>query len=167
MSGHDSKSFITVFFCTAQSSKWWLLFETWLPFRQSQWKVLSPVFISLYSFSTIPSSSSARLSLPHSERFGHSESTFFNRQNQRRNSPLVETRSVELDWCPQDEAIHARKMTPIFIQANKNFTSGHHTHTNTCMSLYLHLGASKPFKWTLYSRYNNCSCLWFDRKIGR
>lgn len=128
---------------------------------------LSLVFISLYSFSTIPSSSSPRLSLPHSERFGHSESTFFNRQNQWRNSPLVETRSVELDWCPQDEAIHSRKMTPIFIQANKNFTSGHHTHTNTCMSLYLHLCASKPFKWTLYSRYNNCSYLWFDRQEHR
>lgn len=65
---------------------------------------------------------------------------------------------------------YARKMTPIFIQANKNFTSGHHTHTNTCMSLYLHLGASKPFKMDSLFKIQQLqlSLIWQkDRQIVR
>lgn len=65
------------FFCPAQSSKWWLLFESWLPFLQKSVKrsfalIFCLILSSLSSSISLPplllAYGSTQLSLPHSER---------------------------------------------------------------------------------------------------
>lgn len=66
--GHDSKSYLNLyyyfFFCLAQSSKRWLLFETWLPFLQESVKrsLLSSSLI--FSHLCLPSTLSPPSLLP-------------------------------------------------------------------------------------------------------
>lgn len=122
VSGHDSRSFSNwIYFCPGQSSKRWLLFETWLPFRQSQWKVLSRLRLTLSSLRKPPS-----LSLPSPvspsqwKVWSHQVNILlYNRQSQRRNSPLWLKRS-QLSWTDVHKMkLHAGKMTLISIQAKK------------------------------------------------
>lgn len=180
VSGHDSKSSINLyfFFCPAQSSKRWLLFETWLPFLQDQWKGLprllsySLVVSFLCSFSTSPPSELPLFCLSLTVK-GWSlwvDFFFFFLFLTDRNNPLSWT-----DSRLHKMKLHAREMTLIFIQANRNFTSGHHAHTHTrtharpCITL--HLYARKTSKWTLYLtmsvRWKNYSYIQFDRKTDR
>lgn len=101
MTVNHSKQFcVCLFFHPARSSKWWLLFETWLPLLQGQWRVQS--------------CSSSILSVLHSERFDHWVNViFFTQRAWRQISP---SRNVT-GWTGLMSAkinAHARKCTGFF-----------------------------------------------------
>lgn len=136
--GHDGKSVRNVyFFCPAQSSEWWLLFETWLPFLQDQWKGLSRrlsyCLVFRFSFST-----SFPLSPSHSERLVVL-SRLFNKQNRWRNSPLWR-RHGQFSWT--DWSVHKRHTSTVTLHQDTTYTR---THARPCVALHLYAG-----KWTLY-----------------
>lgn len=143
VNGHDSKSLRTVsgiFFVVvhpAQSSMWWLLFETWLPLLQGQWRV---------GFSR----SSSILSVLHSERCNHWVNGFFSTDRAWRQ--ISPSRNVT-SWTGLMSAkinAHAGKCTHFFRLKERLYCTpktAHwrkHMHVCTCIPV-----PGQPLKFNL------------------
>lgn len=160
MSGHDRKSFINLYFCPAQSSKRWLLFETWLPFLQNQWKGLSSSVLFSRLCPSLFFLHNPSLCLYLTVKDWSLWVDIFNRQNWRRNSPLYHKHG-QFSWT--DSSVHKMKLHAwkwhsfLFRQTETLHQDITHTHTQTharpCVTL--HLYASKPLNG-LFIQENKC-----------